>query len=88
MNLRNKLRQLSQDLKIIEMYNYHYILGAEKDIKILKDKLNTFQNLPGDELKRELATFSEVVNLYFKDIPVDFIKQYNYYIQSLEQEMF
>lgn len=88
MNLKNKLRQLAQDLKIIEMYNYYYVLGAEKDIKILKEKIDTFQYMSGDQLKRELATFSDVVNLYFRDIPVDFIKQHHDYIKSLEKEMF
>ena len=54
MNLRNKLKQLSNALTIIEMYNRHYIMGAEEDISYLKNKINNFEKISTNNKKVEL----------------------------------
>lgn len=69
------------------MYNYYYILGAEKDIIILKEKLEYLQHASASEIQKELKTFCELVNSYFKIIPVEFIKEHHEYLKSMERDM-
>jgi len=85
--LRNKLKQLSKALKIIEMYNHHYIMGAEGDIKYLKDRVNNIEFIPTEKLTEELEYCIKNVELYYNIIPSDFVKQYNKYLEELEKEM-
>lgn len=86
--LRNKLKQLSKALTIIEMYNYHYIMGAEEDIQYLKNKIKGFEILPSEKLEEELTYCINMIESYYDLIPKDFIKQYNRYLEELEKEMF
>ena len=85
--LRNKLKQLSKALTIIEMYNYHYIMGAEEDIRYLKDKVKEIEFLPTEKLEKELLNLIKMVESYYNLIPPDFIQQYNKYLEELEKEM-
>lgn len=85
--LRNKLKQLSKALTIIEMYNYHYIMGAEEDINYLKNKIKNFEFLPSERIEEELKYCISMVESYYNLIPGDFVKQYNRYLEELEKEM-
>ena len=85
--LRNKIKQLSKALKIIEMYNHHYIMGAEKDIKYLKNRINKIEFAPTEKLAEELDYCIKNIEMYYNLMPSDFIKQYNKYLEELEKEM-
>jgi len=85
--LRNKIKQLSKALKIIEMYNYHYIMGVEKDIKYLKDKIKKIEFDPTEKFAEELDYCIKNIEMYYNLMPSDFIKQYNKYLEELEKEM-
>lgn len=84
--LRNKLKQLSKALTIIEMYNKYYIMGAEEDLLFLKNKLNNFEK--EKNIEKELIYCTNMIESYYKEIPPDFVKQYNYYLREIEKEMF
>ncbi len=84
---RNKIKQLSKALKIIEMYNYHYIMGAEEDIKYVKDKINNIEFIPTGKLEEELKKLIKMIELYYNLIPPDFINQYERDLKELEKEM-
>ena len=85
--LRNKLKQLSKALTIIELYNRHYIMGAEEDIQYLKEKIINIENVTNEKLEEELNYCIKMIEAYYKSIPADFIKQYNKYLEEIEKEM-
>lgn len=88
MNLKNKLKQLAQDVIIIEKYNKYYILDFDEEIQRLKSTIESIQKLSGNELKKELTFLCEDIGFYLKQIPNDFIKSYSIYKRDLEKEMF
>jgi len=62
-------------------------MGAEGDIKYLKDRVNNIEFIPTEKLTEELEYCIKNVELYYNIIPSDFVKQYNKYLEELEKEM-
>jgi len=62
-------------------------MGAEEDIRYLKERVKDIQYLSTDKLENELEYIINMVKSYYELIPPDFIKQYNKYLEELEKEM-
>lgn len=86
--LRNKLKQLTKALTIVERYNRHYIMGADEDIKYLKQRVLDLEYVPTEKLEEELKWCIDMVESYYNVIPPDFIKQYNRYLEEMEKELY
>ena len=86
--LRSKMKQMMKALTIIEMYNNHFIMGAEEDINYLKDRVKNIEFTPFEKLNEELEWCINMIESYYDVIPSDFIKQYNKYLEEMEKELY
>jgi len=78
MKLYNDIPKLKWELKIIEQYNNFKQLGAEEDIKFLKDKVYNLLNIKDiPKLIEEFTYCVKMVNMFFNEIDPEF-KRYSY----------
>lgn len=76
--LYNDIPKLKWNLKIIEQYNNFKQLGAEEEIKFLKDKVENLLNIKDiPKLIEEFNYCAKMVNMFFEQIDPEF-KRYAY----------
>lgn len=76
--LYNDIPKLKWTLKIIEQYNNFKQLGAEEEIKFLKDKVDNLLNIKDiPKLIEEFTYCAKMVNMFFEQIDPEF-KRYAY----------
>lgn len=73
--LYRDIPRMVRNMKIIEQYNNFKQLGAEEDIKFLKDKIDNLLNIKDiTELIKEFTWCAKMSNMYIDEIDPEFKK--------------